>query len=105
MYYFYNITTAWLAQWDKCRLAKQEVTGSNPGWTYSQGLKITDPSGVVQPFMGRVGNKGVDIKLDASPFSSPVTMLSHRGEFNKVSIKYMLGKQRIPQSFVFLQIL
>ena len=72
MYYFYNITTA------------QEVTGSNPGWTNTQGLKITDPSGVVQPFMGRVGNEGVDIKLDASPFSSPVTILSHCGEFNKV---------------------
>ena len=48
MYYFYNITTA------------QEVTGSNPGWTNTQGLKITDPSGVVQPFMGRVGNEGVE---------------------------------------------
>ena len=91
MYYFYNITTA------------QEVTGSNPGWTNTQGLKITDPSGVVQPFMGRVGNEGVDIKLDASPFSSPAIVLSHCGEFNKVSIKYMLGKQRIPQSSVFLQ--
>ena len=91
MYYFYNITTA------------QEVTGSNPGWTNTQGLKITDPSGVVQPFMGRVGNEGVDIKLDASPFSSPATVLSHCGEFSKVSIKYMLGKQRIPQSSVFLQ--
>ena len=78
MYYFYNITTV-------------------------QGLKITDPSGVVQPFMGRVGNEGVDMKLDASRFSYPVTVLSHCGEFNKVSIKYMLGKQRIPQSSVFLQ--
>ena len=105
MYYFCNVTTAWLAQLDKCQFAKQEVTGSYPGRTNTQGRKITDPSGVVQPFMGRVGNEGIDIKLDASRFSSPVTMLSHCGEFNKVSIKYMLEKQRIPQSSVFLQTL
>ena len=33
--------------------------------------------------MGWVGNKGVDINWDASPVSSPVTVLSHRGEFKK----------------------
>ena len=82
MYYFHNITTAWLAQLDKWRFAKQEVTGSYPSRANTQGLEITDPSSVVQPFMGRVGNEGVDIKLDA--FSSPVTILSHCGEFNKV---------------------
>lgn len=105
MYYFHNITTTLLAQLDKCWFAKQEVTGSNLGWANTQGLEITDLSSVVQPFMGRVGNEGVDIKLDAGPFSSPVTVLSHCGEFNKVSIKYMLEKRRIPQSFVFLQTL
>lgn len=81
MYYFHNITTAWLAQLDKWRFAKQEVTGSYPSRANTQGLET---SSVVQPFMGRVGNEGVDIKLDASPFSSPVTILSHCGEFNKV---------------------
>lgn len=84
MYHFHNITTAWLAQLDKWRFAKQEVTGSYPSRANTQGLDITDPSSVVQPFMGRVGNEGVDIKLDASPFSSPVTILSHCCEFNKV---------------------
>lgn len=84
MYYFHNITTAWLTQLDKWRFAKQEVTGSYPSRANTQGLEITDPSSVVQPFMGKVGNEGVDIKLDASPFSSPVTILSHCGEFNKV---------------------
>ena len=84
MYYFHNITTTLLAQLDKCWFAKQEVTGSYPSQANTQGLEITDPSSVVQPFMGRVGNEGVDIKLDASPFSSPVTILSHCGEFNKV---------------------
>ena len=43
-----------------------------------------NPGGVVQPFMGWVGNKGVDINWDISPVASPVTMLSHPGEFNKV---------------------
>ena len=43
-----------------------------------------DPSGVVQPFMGWVRNEGVDINWDARPVSSPVIVLSHRGEFNKV---------------------
>ena len=38
----------------------------------------------MQPFMGWVGNEVVDINWDASPVSSPVTVLSHRGEFNKV---------------------
>ena len=42
-----------------------------------------NPSGVVQPFMGWVSNEWVDINWDASPVSSPVTALSHRGEFNK----------------------
>ena len=65
--------------------------GFKPRRTNTQGLKITDSSGVVQPFMSRVGNEGVDIKLDVRPVSSPVTE-----KFNKVSIKYMLGKQRIP---------
>ena len=35
--------------------------------------------------MGWVGNKGVDINWDISPVG-PVTVLSHRGEFNKVKI-------------------
>ena len=33
--------------------------------------------------MAWVGNEGVDINWDASPVSSPVTVLSHRGEFKK----------------------
>ena len=33
--------------------------------------------------MGWVGNEGVDINWDTSPVSSPVTVLSHRGEFKK----------------------
>ena len=32
----------WLAQLEKHQSAKQEVAGSNPGWTNSQGLKITE---------------------------------------------------------------
>ena len=41
-----------------------------------------EPGGVVQLFMGFVGNKGVDINWDVSPVSSPATVLSHRVEFN-----------------------
>ena len=59
MYYFCNVTTTWLAQLDKCQFAKQEVTGSNPGRTNTQGLKITDPSGVVQPFLAGWVMKGL----------------------------------------------
>ena len=33
--------------------------------------------------MGWVGNEGVDINWDASPVSSPFTVLSHRGEFKE----------------------
>ena len=36
---------------------------------------------MVQPFMGWVGNGGVDINWDISPVSYPYTMLSHRGKF------------------------
>ena len=39
---------------------------------------------MVQPFTGWVGNEGVDINWDASPVSSPVTVLSHCGDFNNV---------------------
>ena len=42
-----------------------------------------DPGDVVQPFMDWVGNKRVDINWEISPLSSPVTLLSHHGEFNK----------------------
>ena len=42
------------------------------------------PGGVVQPFLGWVGNERVDINWEVSPVSSPVTVLSYRGEFNKV---------------------
>ena len=48
-----------------------------------------DPSGVVQFFMDWVGNEGVDINWNVSPGSSPVTVLSHRGEFNKVLCKHV----------------
>ena len=34
--------TAWLAQLGECRFAGQEVTGSNPGRTNTQGLLITE---------------------------------------------------------------
>ena len=37
---------------------------------------------MVQPFMGWVDNEGFDINWDVSPVLSPVTVLSHRGEFN-----------------------
>ena len=36
-----------------------------------------------QPFMGWLGNEGVDNNWDETPVSSPVTVLSHLGEFNK----------------------
>ena len=36
--------------------------------------------------MGWVGKEGVNINWNVSPVSSPVTLLSHRGEFNKVII-------------------
>ena len=42
-----------------------------------------DLGGVVQPFMGRVGNEEVDINWDVSSDSSPITVLSHHGESNK----------------------
>ena len=45
--------------------------------------RSTDPSGVVQPFLGCVGNEGVDFNWDLGPVSSPVNMLSHCGKFNK----------------------
>ena len=38
---------------------------------------------VVQPFMGWVGNEECDINWDVSSDSSPITVLSHRGELNK----------------------
>ena len=38
-----------------------------------------------QLFVGRVGNKGNDINWDASPVSSPATVLTHCGEVNKVN--------------------
>ena len=44
---------------------------------------IVDPGGVVQPFMGWVGNEEVDINWDVGSDSPPVTVLTHRGEFNK----------------------
>ena len=48
-------------------------------------VRGVDTSGVVQlSFMGWVGNEGVDIIWDTSPVSSPVTVLSHRGEFHKL---------------------
>ena len=46
-----------------------------------------DPGGVVQPFMGWVGNEGAVINWDVSPVSSPVTVSSHRGEFNKAKLE------------------
>ena len=42
--------------------------------------------------MGWVGNEGVNINWEVSAVSSPVTVLSHRGEFNKVTIRVMLMK-------------
>ena len=39
-----------------------------------------------QPIAGRVGNKGVDINWEASPVSSPSTVLIHCGEVNKVKV-------------------
>ena len=37
--------------------------------------------------MGWVGNEGADINWDVSPVSSPVTFLSHRGDFNKAKLE------------------
>ena len=50
-----------------------------------------NPSGVVQLFVDWVGNEGVDINnyWNVSPVSSPVTMLSQCGEFNKVLRKHV----------------
>ena len=48
---------------------------------------VKDPGGVVQPFMGWVGNEGADINWDVSPVSSPVTVSSHRGEFNEAKLE------------------
>ena len=48
-----------------------------------------DPSSVVQIFMDWVGNEGVDINWNVSPVSSPVTVLSHSGKFNKVLCKHV----------------
>ena len=48
---------------------------------------VKDPGGVVQPFMGWVGNEGADINGDVSPVSSPVTVSSHRGEFNEAKLE------------------
>ena len=41
--------------------------------------------------MGWVGSEGVDINWDDTPVSSPVTVLSHRGEFNKAKDSSMKG--------------
>ena len=38
-----------------------------------------------QPLVGWVGNKGVDINWDASPVSTPATVLIQCGEVNKVN--------------------
>ena len=40
--------------------------------------------------MGWLGNKGVDINWDTRPVSSPVTVLSHCGEFSKVKQRLCL---------------
>ena len=45
--------------------------------------RLYQTSGVVQPFMGLVGNEGVDINWDVSPVSSPVIVLSERCEFQQ----------------------
>ena len=37
--------------------------------------------------MGWVGNEGTDINWDVSPVSSPVTVSSHRGEFNEAKLE------------------
>ena len=42
---------------------------------------------MVQPVKGWVRNEVVDITSDVSPVSSPVTVLSHPGEFNKVKLR------------------
>ena len=38
-----------------------------------------------------VGNERVDINWDVSPVSSPVTVVSDRGEFNEVKDSSMKG--------------
>ena len=51
--------------------------------TFPENHVSVDVGGVVQPFMGWVGNEEVDINWDVSSDSSPITVLSPRGEFNK----------------------
>ena len=43
-----------------------------------------DACGVAKPFIGWLGNEGVDISWEASRFLSPVTVLSHGGNKSKV---------------------
>ena len=45
-----------------------------------------DACGVAKPFIGWLGNEAVDISWEASRFLSPVTVLSHGGEFNKSKV-------------------
>ena len=52
--------------------------------------------------MNWVGNERVDINWDVSPVSSPVTVLSHRGEFNKVKDSSMKGVLIIVLTYFFL---
>ena len=44
----YSINTAWLVQMAELWSAEWEVVVSNPGWTNTQGLKITEKK--VLPF-------------------------------------------------------
>ena len=46
--------------------------------------------------MGQVGNKGNDINWDASPVSSPATVLIHCGEVNKVKVIKVNEEQFVP---------
>lgn len=45
--------------------------------------RLYHTSGVVQPFMGLLGNGGVDINWDVSSVSSPDIVLSQRCEFHQ----------------------
>ena len=50
--------------------------------------RLYQTSGVVQPFMGLVGNEGVDINWDVSPVSSLVIELSQRCEFQQSKTRF-----------------
>ena len=52
--------------------------------------------------MDWVANEGVDINWDVTPVSSPVTVLSQRGEFNKDKGRREANDKMNPWGFVHI---